>query len=244
MAHRASSVQPLSTKPAAVFRAICGEPVANSRHGRDHQRQQQAQRHDAEQLIGVAPADPVDQDLRRRQQHQDAGAGRGIDDRHRGRQPRAEPAAEQDRVRYVADKGDAETDAEADAELELPQLLRMRRDQERAAEQQQSERIDHARAGAVEQAADQRRGQSARQPGQRIDRDHLGAVPAEVSEIGFRNTVKLSPRPRPSTDSAKHRASTLSATRAGLSGRVGASSRGVFWSMGAGSAFPLRLASV
>ena len=40
-------------------------------------------------------------------------------------------------------------------------MLRMGGDQEGAAEQQQSERIDGARPGAVEQPADQRRGQSA-----------------------------------------------------------------------------------
>ena len=37
-----------------------------------------------------------------------AGAGRRIQDRHRGRQPRAEPAAEQDRIRPIADQGAAE----------------------------------------------------------------------------------------------------------------------------------------
>src|SRR3954469_1352311 len=35
------------------------------------------------------------------------------------------------------------------------------------------------------------------------------------SEIGSRKTVKLSSRPRPSTDSAKHSASTFSAVRTG-----------------------------
>src|SRR5437763_3327448 len=49
--------------------------------------------------------------------------------------------------------------------------------------------------------------------------------------MGLRKTVKLSPRPRPSTDSAKHGASTLSATRSGFSGFVGVSCRGVFRSM-------------
>ncbi len=141
-------------------------------------------------LIGVAPADPVDQQLRGRQQQQDARTGRGIEDRHRGRQSRAEPAAEQDRVRHVADQGDADPDADADAELELPQRLRARGDQERTAEQQQPERIDGARSGAVEQPADQRRHQPAGEPGQRIDRDHLGAVPAEVSAIGLQENRK------------------------------------------------------
>src|ERR1700676_1243782 len=51
------------------------------------------------------------------------------------------------------------------------------------------------------------------------------------SEIGLRNTVKLSPRPRPSTDNAKHSASTLSATRAGFSIVVGEISLAVFWSI-------------
>ena len=72
------------------------------------------------------------------------------------------------------------TDAKAEAQLELPEMLRMGGDQERAAEQQQPERIDAARPGAVEQPADQRRGEAAGQRGQRIDRDDLGAVPAET----------------------------------------------------------------
>ena len=71
-------------------------------------------------------------------------------------------------------------DAEAEAQLELPELLRVGGDQERAAEQQQSERIDGAGPGAVEQPADQRRRQSAGERGQRIDRDDLGTVPAET----------------------------------------------------------------
>ena len=144
------------------------------------QRQQQKERRAAENLIGAAPAEMIDQDLRRRQQDQHAGAGRGIDHGHRGRQPRAEPAAEQDRIRNVADERNAEADAKAEAELELPELLRMGGDQERAAEQQQPERIDGARPRTVEQPADQRRGQAARQRCQRIDRDDLRAVPAET----------------------------------------------------------------
>ena len=180
MAHRAAE-RPAIVDETGVGLAGDVRRAGGEQPPRQHQqRQQQAQRHDAEQLVGVAPADPVDQQLRRRQQHQDAGAGRGIQDRHRGRQPRAEPAAEQDRIRHVADQGDAEPDAEADAELELPELLRVRGDQERGAEQEQPERVDHARPGAVEQPADQRRRQPARQPGQRIDRNHLGAVPAEI----------------------------------------------------------------
>src|SRR4029078_10504197 len=68
----------------------------------------------------------------------------------------------------------------------------------------------------------------------------------KFSEIGFRKTVKLSPRPRPSTESAKHSASTLSATRAGFRGLCGASLPGspldvflgVFWSIaGKGALF-------
>ena len=175
-----SSVQPSSTKSASAFLTTCGEPRGEQPPRQQRQRHQQAQRDDAEDLVGAAPADMIDQDLRRRQQDQHAGARRGIDHRHRGRQPRAEPAAEQDRIRHVADEGDADADAEPDAQLELPERLRMRGDQERAAEQQQPERIDRARAGAVEQPADQRRRQSAREPGQRIDRDHLRAVPAEI----------------------------------------------------------------
>ena len=75
-------------------------------------------------------------------------------------------------------------------ELELPQRLRMRGDEECAAEQQQPERIDRARSGAVEQAADQRRGQPARQPCQRIDRDDLRAVPAEILRDRFQEDRK------------------------------------------------------
>ena len=141
-------------------------------------------------LVGAAPADMVDQKLRRRQQHQDARARRGIDESHRCRQARTEPAAEQDRIRHIADEGDADADAEADAQLELPQRLRPRGHQEGAAEQKQPERIDRARAGAVEQPADDRRHQPAGQPGQRIDRDHLGAVPAETLGDRFEENRK------------------------------------------------------
>src|SRR5258707_3458671 len=104
---------------------------------------QQQQRDATKNLIGTAPAEMIDQDLRRGQQDQDAGAGRGIHDRHRGRQSRAEPAAQQDRVRNVADKGDTEADAKAETELELPEMLGVGGDQERTAKQSQSERIDH-----------------------------------------------------------------------------------------------------
>ena len=152
--------------------------------------QQQTERDRAEQLIGVPPSDAVDQDLRGRQQHQDAGAGGRIDDRHRRRQPGSEPAAEQDRVRHVADQRDAEPDAEADAELELPERLRMGRDQERAAKQKQPERVDAARPRTIEQAADQRRGQPAGEPGQRIDRNDLRAVPAKTFRDRFEEDGK------------------------------------------------------
>ena len=121
----------------------------------------------------------LDQDLRDRQHEQYAGAGCRIHHRHRGGQPPAEPAPEQDRVRHVADAGDGETQADADGELKLPQFCRIGRSLERAAEQRQAEREHRARAGAVEQPADQRRGEAAAQGGQRIDRNHLGAVPAE-----------------------------------------------------------------
>ena len=144
------------------------------------QRRQNAQRHDAEPLIGVAPADPVDQHLRSRQQQKGAHTGGGVEDRHRGRQSPAEPAAEQDRARHVADQCNADPDTQSGRKLELPECLRARGNQEGAAEQQQPERIGEARPGAVEQPADQRRHQSAGEPGQRIDRDHLGAVPGEA----------------------------------------------------------------
>ena len=86
------------------------------------ERNQHDQREDAEALVGAAPAKTVDQNLRSRQQDQDACAGRGIDHGHGGRQLRTEPAAEQDRIRDIADEGDADADAESDAELELPEM--------------------------------------------------------------------------------------------------------------------------
>ena len=154
------------------------------------QRQQQKECRAAENLKGAAPADLVDQDLRRRQQDQHAGTGRGIDHGHRGRQSRAKPAAEQDRIRNVADQCNAEADAKPKARLELPEMLGVGGDQERATEQQQPKRIDGTRPGAVEQAADQRRCQSARQRCQRIDRDHLRAVPAEALRDRFKEDRK------------------------------------------------------
>ena len=109
-------------------------------------------------------------------------------------------------------------------ELELPQRLRVRGDQERAAEQQQPERIDRgaARSGRT---AGRPAAPSARPPARSANRPRPPAARSQpkLSEIGFRKTVKLSPRPRPSTDSAKHSASTLSAMRAGFSGFVDAS---------------------
>jgi hypothetical protein len=68
--------------------------------------------------------------------------------------------------------------------------LRVRGGQERTGEQQQSERIDNAGAGAVEQPADQGRRQPTGQRGERIDRDHLGAVPAETFRDGFEENRK------------------------------------------------------
>jgi len=82
-------------------------------------------------------------------------------------------------------EGDADPDAKPEAQLELPERLGMRRHQERAAEQQQSERIDAARPGAIEQPADQRRGEATGERGQRIDRNHLAAVPAEILRDGL-----------------------------------------------------------
>ena len=107
--------------PAIVDEAGVGFLRDMRRAGGEHpprqqqQRHQQTQRDDAEPLIGVAPADPVDQHLRRRQQHQDAHTGRGVEDRHRGRQSRAEPAAEQDRVRHIADQCNADPDAQSES---------------------------------------------------------------------------------------------------------------------------------
>src|SRR6266581_9704001 len=168
VAHRAEK------RPAVIDEIRIGLFHDVRRAGREQpprqqqQRQQQKQRDGAENLVGATPAQMIDQDLGDRQQHQYAGAGRRIYDGHRGRQSRPEPAAEQDGVRYVADERNADAHAQADAQLELPQL----------------------------------------------------------SAIGLRNTVKLSPRPRPSTESAKHSASTLSATRAGFGGFVSGISRG------------------
>src|ERR1700716_4639601 len=52
--------------------------------------------------------------------------------------------------------------------------------QERAAKQEQSKRIDGAGPRAVEQLAYQRCRQPAGERGKRVDRDDLGAVPAET----------------------------------------------------------------
>src|SRR3979490_2176696 len=53
----------------------------------------------------------------------------------------------------------------------------------------------------------------------------------KLSEIGSRKTVKLSTRPRPSTDSAKQRASTLSAVRTGARDSDAVFAASEFWSM-------------
>ena len=79
---------------------------------------------------------------------QRAGPGRRENDRHRGRQPRTEPAAEQQRTGDVAEAGSAEAGGKADAELQMPQRLRKGGDRETAAEQQQAEAINGARSGA------------------------------------------------------------------------------------------------
>src|SRR5487761_2656036 len=155
-----ASVQPSSAKSAVAFLARWGEPVENSRHGNINS---------GTSRTSAAPADMIDQNLRRRQKDQHAGAGRGIDHGHRCRQSRAEPAAEQDGIRNIADERDADTDAQAEAQLELPEMVRVRGEQERSAEQKQAERIDAAGSGIIEQPADQRRRQPARQRGQRVN---------------------------------------------------------------------------
>jgi hypothetical protein len=81
----------------------------------------------------------INQDLRRRQQQQHAAAHRGIDHGHGGRQPRSEPAPEQDGIGDVADQRGAEADTKADGELELPKMLCVGRDQERRAQQENAE---------------------------------------------------------------------------------------------------------
>ena len=123
VAHRAQQRPAFVDEIGGGLLARCGEPVENNRHGSSNSGTSRQQRGDAENLIGVAPADMVDQELRRRQQDQHAGAGGGIDHRHRGRQSRAEPAAEQDRIRHIADEGDADADAKPEAQLELPEML-------------------------------------------------------------------------------------------------------------------------
>ena len=148
--------------------------------GQQQQRHQQAERDDAEQLVGLAPTEMVDQKLRGRQQRQHAAAHRRIDHGHRGRQLRPEPAAEQDRVRHVADEGNANADAEADARAGIARATARGLQSGSGAEQQEAERIDDARSGMIEQAPDQRRGQSADEPGERIDRDDLRTIPAEI----------------------------------------------------------------
>src|ERR1700704_227708 len=53
----------------------------------------------------------------------------------------------------------------------------------------------------------------------------------KLSEIGSRKTVKLSTRPRPSTDSAKQRASTFSAVRTGARDSEAVFAASESWSM-------------
>ena len=98
--------------------------------GADPPPRQQQQRHRADQhraaqrVIRAAPAGAVDEDLRERNKQQDACAGRGRNHRQRGRQPRAEPAADQQRTRHLTEARAAEAHRKADAELKLPELLR------------------------------------------------------------------------------------------------------------------------
>ena len=176
-----SSVQPSSTKSAGgASWQTCGEPVENNRQGNSSSGNSRNSATHAENLIGAAPAEMIDQDLRRRQQHQHAGAGRGIHHGHRGRQPRAEPAAEQDRIRNVADQGDTDADAQPEAQLELPELFaRGRRSgMRRPAGAARANRRCGARSGrtAGRPAAPRAR----RKRGQRIDRNDLRAIPAKA----------------------------------------------------------------
>src|SRR3954452_22075351 len=53
----------------------------------------------------------------------------------------------------------------------------------------------------------------------------------KLSEIGSRKTVKLSTRPRPSTDNAKQSASTFSAVRTGACDSEAVFAASEFWSM-------------
>src|SRR3979411_74815 len=67
-----------------------------------------------------------------------------------------------------------------EAELELPEVLCMGSNQECAAKQEQSKRIDGAGPRTGEQLAYHRGRQSACERGKRVARDDLGAVPAET----------------------------------------------------------------
>ena len=122
----------------------------------------------------------IDQELRGRQQHQHAGAGRRIDHRHRGRQrgPNQRPS----RIEFGTLPIKAMPMPTQSPRLSWNcQSCRAEPAIRKAApSRSEAERIDGAGSGVVEQAADQRRRQSARERGQRIDRDDLGAVPAEA----------------------------------------------------------------
>jgi len=91
----------------------------------------------------------------------------------------ANPPSKQQRTGDVAEAGDTEPGCKANAELQLPELIGEGGNRQPEAEQRQAQCIDDARPGEIEQAADERRGQSHRQRSQRIDRDNIGPRPPE-----------------------------------------------------------------
>ncbi len=158
----------------------CGRSRCEGLPGQQQQWHEKNECRTTQKLICAAPAEMVDKDLRQRQQDQDTGAGSRIDHGHRGWQPRSEPSSEQDGIRHISDAGRAESDAQTEGELKLPEVLGEGCGEKCTAQHEQSNGINCSRTRVVEQAAYSWIGEAGRQCRHGVNRDDLGAIPSEA----------------------------------------------------------------
>ena len=167
---------------AALARPLVrGRPRRGDRPpGQPQRGEAQRDERDAQPGVGLAPAARVDQRLGQRHHHERAAAEPRIGDADRGAHAPGVPPAEQGGRRDHAHRAAAQPDEHADADVEVPEFLRLARDQVTGGQQGHPARVQHARPETLEHQAGDGRRQPRDQHQRGIDAGHLGPLPAEL----------------------------------------------------------------
>ena len=161
--------------------AVGGEAVAlgrraHQRAGRERAHHRQAGQHE----VGLAPAQARDQRVRERRADQRAHADAGDGKAARGAAAAHEPALHRRDAGHVGE-ADAHADAEAVAEIDLPQAPRLRGGDEAGGDQQQAADHHGARADAVGDQAGGKAELEVEEGRDREDQRRLAAAGAELA---------------------------------------------------------------